>query len=154
MSMGVISRVEEPTEWCSGMVPVPTKNDLVHICVDLTHLNNAVCRENYILPSVEQTLGSLAGAIVFSKLDANRGFWQVPLSPESAHYTTFITPSGRYHFNRLPFGIASAPEHFQRRMSVILNGLRGIVCHMDDILIWGKDQQEHNVRLHTVLHKL
>lgn len=153
-SMGVISRVEEPTEWCSGMVPVPTKNDSVRICVDLTHLNDAVCREKYILPSVEQTLGSLAGAVVFSKLDANRGFWQVPLSPESAHYTTFITPFGRYHFNRLPFGIASAPEHFQRRMSVILNGLPGVVCHMDDILIWGKDQQEHNVRLHTVLHKL
>lgn len=153
-SMGVISRVEEPTDWCSGMVPVPTKNDSVRICVDLTHLNEAVCREKYILPSVEQTLGSLAGAKVFSKLDANRGFWQVPLSPESAHYTTFITPFGRYHFNRLPFGIASAPEHFQRRMSVILNGLPGVVCHMDDILIWGKDQQEHNSRLHTVLNKL
>ncbi|XP_054871220.1 uncharacterized protein K02A2.6-like [Amphiprion ocellaris] len=153
-SMGVISRVEEPTEWCSGMVPVPTKNDSVRICVDLTHLNEAVCREKYILPSVEQTLGSLFGAKVFSKLDANRGFWQVPLSPESAHYTTFITPFGRYHFNRLPFGIASAPEHFQRKMSVILNGLPGVVCHMDDILIWGQDQQEHNTRLHTVLNKL
>uniref|UniRef100_A0A1A8CXN4 Gypsy retrotransposon integrase-like protein 1 n=1 Tax=Nothobranchius kadleci TaxID=1051664 RepID=A0A1A8CXN4_NOTKA len=153
-SMGVISRVEEPTEWCAGMVPVPTKNDSVRICVDLTHLNEAVCREKYILPSVEQTLGSLAGAKVFSKLDANRGFWQVPLSPESAHYTTFITPFGRFYFNRLPFGIASAPEHFQRRMSVILNGLPGVVCHMDDILIWGQDQQEHNARLHTVLNKL
>ncbi|XP_061159755.1 uncharacterized protein K02A2.6-like [Syngnathus typhle] len=153
-SIGVISRVEEPTEWCSGMVPVPTKSDSVRICVDLTHLNEAVCREKYILPSVEQTLGSLTGAKVFSKLDANRGFWQVPLAPESAHYTTFITPFGRFHFNRLPFGIASAPEHFQRRMSMILNGLPGVVCHMDDILIWGKDQPEHNARLHTVLKKL
>ncbi|XP_061135154.1 polyadenylate-binding protein-interacting protein 1 isoform X4 [Syngnathus typhle] len=153
-SIGVISRVEEPTEWCSGMVPVPTKSDSVRICVDLTHLNEAVCREKYILPSVEQTLGSLTGAKVFSKLDANRGFWQVPLAPESAHYTTFITPFGRFHFNRLPFGIASAPEHFQRRMSMILNGLPGVVCHMDDILIWGKDQPEHNARLHTVLNKL
>ncbi|KAF7646500.1 hypothetical protein LDENG_00187310 [Lucifuga dentata] len=51
--IGVISRVEEPTDWCSGMVPVPTKNGSVHICVDLTHLNEAVCREKYILPSVE-----------------------------------------------------------------------------------------------------
>uniref|UniRef100_A0A1A7X3E1 Gypsy retrotransposon integrase-like protein 1 n=1 Tax=Iconisemion striatum TaxID=60296 RepID=A0A1A7X3E1_9TELE len=152
-SMGVVSRVEEPTEWCAGMVPVPTKNGSVRICVDLTHLNEAVCREKYILPSVERTLGSLAGAKIFSKLDANRGFWQVPLSPESAPYTTFITPLGRYYFNRLPFGIASAPEHFQRRMSVILNGLPGVVCHMDDILIWGQDQQD-DTRLHIVLSKL
>lgn len=127
-SMGVISRVEEPTEWCLGMVPVPTKNDSVLICVDLTHLNEAVCREKYILPSVEQTLGSLAGAKVFNKLDANRSFWQVPLSPESALYTMLITPFGHYHFNRLPFGIASATEYFQRKMSVILNGLPGMVC--------------------------
>lgn len=152
--IGVISRVEAPTEWCSGMVPVPTKNGSVRICVDLTHLNEAVCREKYILPSVEQTIGSLAGAKVFSKLDANRGFWQIPLSPESALYTTFITPFGRFHFNRLPFGIASAPEHFQRRMSMIIDGLQGVVCHMDDVLIWGRDQQEHDIRLHTVLNKL
>ncbi len=52
---GVITRVEELTEWCTGMVPVPTKTDSVRISVDLTHLNNAVCREKYILPSVEQT---------------------------------------------------------------------------------------------------
>lgn len=116
----------------------------MRICVDLTRLNEAVCREKYILPSVEQTLGSLAGAQVFSKLDANRGFWQIPLSPESARYTTFITPFGRFYFNRLPFGIASAPEHFQRK----------IVCHMDDVLIWGKDQHQHDTRLHAVLHKL
>ncbi len=152
--IGVISRVVEPTDWCLGMVPVPTKTGSVRICVDLTRLNEAVCREKYILPSVEQTIGSLAGAKVFSKLDANRGFWQIPSSPESARYTTFITPFGRFYFNRLPFGIASAPEHFQRRMSMIIDGLQGVVCHMDDILIWGKDQQEHDVRLHTVLRKL
>lgn len=153
-SLGVISRVEEPTEWCSGMVPVPSKNGSVRICVDLTRLNEAVCREKYILPSVEQTLGSLAGAQLFSKLDANRGFWQIPLSPESALYTTFITPFGRFYFNRLPFGIASAPEHFQRRMSMILDGLQGVVCHMDDVLVWGKDQEEHDIRLHAALNKL
>ena len=152
--IGVISRVEEPTEWCSGMVPVPSKSGSVRICVDLTRLNEAVCREKYILPSVEQTIGSLAGAKVFSKLDANRGFWQIPLSPESSLYTTFITPFGRFHFNRLPFGIASAPEHFQRRMSMIIDGLQGVVCHMDDVLIWGRDLQEHDIRLHTVLNKL
>ncbi len=55
--LGVITMVEEPTDWCLGMVPVPKKNGAVRICVDLTKLNEAVCREKYILPSVEQSLG-------------------------------------------------------------------------------------------------
>lgn len=58
--IGVISRVEEPTDWCLGMVVVPKKNSDPRICVDLTKLNESVRREKYILPSVEQSLGSLA----------------------------------------------------------------------------------------------
>jgi hypothetical protein len=80
-SLGVISRVEEPTEWCAGMVVMPKKDkESVRLCVDLTGLNVYVCREKYILPSVDQSLGMLAGAKFFSKLDANMGFWQIPLT--------------------------------------------------------------------------
>lgn len=81
------------------------------VSITLKKMNDAVCREKFILPSVEHTLGMLAGATVFSKLDANMGFWQIPLTSDSVKYTTFITPFGRYYFNHLPFGIASAPEH-------------------------------------------
>ena len=103
---------------------------------------------------MEQILAQIAGARVFSKLDANSEFWQIPLSKESSLLTTFITPYGRFCFNRLPFGITSAPEHFQRRMSVILRDLDGVVCLIDDILVHGKTQQEHDVRLHAVLKRL
>lgn len=84
------------------MVVVPIKDGTVRLCVDLTKLNEAVCREKYILPSVEQSLGMLAGAKIFSKLDANSGFWQIPLTPNTAKLTTFITPFGRFFFNCLP----------------------------------------------------
>lgn len=134
--MGVITKIEEPTDWCFGMVVVPKKSGAVRICVDFTKMNEAVCREKYILPSVEHTLGMLAGATVFSKLDANMGFWQILLAEESARYTTSITPFGRYYFNSLPFGIASAPEHFQRTMvTEVTSGLEGVLRHMDDILV-------------------
>ncbi|KAI2648260.1 hypothetical protein H4Q32_018307 [Labeo rohita] len=132
--MGVISKVTEPTAWCSGMVvvPKPTKNKL-RICVDLTPLNAAVKKERHILPAVDQTLAMMSDAKVFTKLGARSGFWQIPLTPESRPLTTFITPFGRYFFNRLPFGIASAPEHFQRRMWQMFENFEGVLCHADDV---------------------
>ena len=68
--------------------------------------------------------------------------------------TTFVTPFGRYHFNRLPFGITSAPEVFQKQMSQALDGLDGVVCLMDDILVYGSNQEEHDARLLAVLNRL
>ena len=113
-----------------------------------------VLRERHILPAVDHTLGMLAGAKIFSKLDATLGFWQIPLSDESKLLTTFITPFGRYAFNRLPFGISSAPEHFQRRMFQMLEGCAGTVCHTDDILVYGENKTQHDERLRQVLRKL
>ena len=136
------------------MVVVPKKSGAVRICVDLKPLNSSVLREPYPIPTVDDTLALLSGATHFSKLDANSGFWQVPLAEESHHLTTFITPSGRYQFNMLPFGISSAPELFQRRMSRILDGLEGVVCLIDDVLVFGKSQEEHNARLLAVFKRL
>ena len=73
------------------------------------------------------------------------------MDPSSRLLTTFLTPFGRFCYNKLPFGIASAPEHFQCRMNSMLEGLPGVVCHIDDILIYGKDLQEHNERLTSTL---
>ncbi len=135
------------------MVVVLKPSGAVRICVDLTKLNNAVNRERYILPSVEHSLGQLQRAKVFLKLDANSGVWQIPLSQNSTLLTTFITPFGRFCFNQLCFGISLAPQHFQKRMSQILEGLEGVLCHMDNILVFGVSQTEHGQRLFVVLQK-
>lgn len=79
--LGVISKIDAPTEWCAGMVVVPKPNGKVRICVDLTKLNASVRRERHIMPSVEHTLAQIRGAKYFSKLDANSGFWQIELTP-------------------------------------------------------------------------
>ena len=71
--MGVISPIQEPTDWCAGKVPVRKKNGLVRICVDLTQLNESIKRELHPLPVVEHVFAQLAEAKVFSKLDANLG---------------------------------------------------------------------------------
>jgi len=104
-SLNVMSRVDEPSLWCAAMVVVPKKNsETVRICVDFQPLNECVLREVHPLPAkVEETLlAQLSGATVFSKVDAKCGFWQIPLAEHSRHLTTFITPFGRYCFNKLP----------------------------------------------------
>ena len=83
---GVISSVEEPTNWCAEVVEYRRQNENVY-------------RENHPLPVVDQILMQLTGAQLFSKLDANPGFWQIPLARDSALLTTFITPFGHFCFN-------------------------------------------------------
>ena len=144
--MQIISKVDEPTEWCAGMVVVPKADGKVRICVDLTKLNESILREYHPLPNIDHTLAQLAGATIFSKLDA--------LSPESAKLTTFITPFGRFCFNRLPFGISSAPEHFQKRISQVLEETDGALCLMGDILVYGSSVKDHNEHLEATLHNL
>ena len=152
--LGVISPVDSPTDWCAGMVVVPKPGGKVRICVDLTKLNESVKRKKHPLPTVELTLSQISGAKVFSKLDANAGFWQIPLAEESKQLTTFITPNRRFFFTRLPFGIFSAPEHNQKRKSSLLEGLPRVVCQMDDVLIYGPNQETHDRRVHIALQKL
>lgn len=153
-SIGVISRVDQPSPWCAGMVVVPKKNGTVRVCVDLRPLNENVMRETFPLPTVDDILGQLKGATIFSKLDANSGFWQIPLAPESRPLTTFITPFGRFQFNKLPFGIRSAPEVYQKRMSQILEGLDGVLCLIDDVLVFAATEKQHSARLQAALRRI
>ena len=139
-------------DWCAPMVPVEKKNkEQKCVCVDLKRLNKAVKRERYILPTLEDIAPKLAGAKVFSTLDASCGFLQIPLDATSQKLTTFISLMGRFCFRRLPFGITSAPEIFQRQMSTLLKDHDGVVVVMGDILVYGATRKEHDSRLDAVL---
>ena len=130
---------------------MPKPSGKVRICVDMKPLNKNVTREFHPLPAIDETLAQLSGARIFTKLDGNAGFWQIPLAKESRPPTTFITPFGRYQFNALSFGITSAPELFQKRKNALLCNMNGVLCLMDDVLVYGKDQREHDKRLEAVL---
>lgn len=100
-SMGVISKVDEPTPWCAGMVAVPKKN-------------KGVLRDVHPLPKVDDILAQLPGARLFSKLDANSGFWQIPLqkiaSPEYIYYTSWAVL-----FQQAPFWNIKCSRAFQKK---------------------------------------
>ena len=150
----IIKEITDPTDWCAPIVAVMKKSGAVHICTDLKKLNTAVKREHYTIPNIEDLLYKMKDSTVFSKLDATSGFWQIPLDPSTAKLTTFISPFGRYYYKRLPFGISSAPEIFQRTTEDILQGETNVVCFFDDILIHSKNAEEHKTDLNSVLKRL
>ena len=154
VEQGVTSKVGRPTDWCSGLVVVPKANKTdVRLCVDLTQLNKVVKREFHPMSSVDDSLAKLGNAQYFTRLDANSGFWQIPLDTTEL-LTTFITPYGRFCFHRLCFGISSAPEIFQRTMNKILEGVPGVICHIDDVLIHDTTREEHDQRVDEAMERI
>ena len=135
---GHIAKVTTPTDWVSSMVVV-TKQDKVRICLDPKDLNRAIKREHYRLPVVEEVVAAFPDAKVFSIFDAKSGFLQIKLYYESSPLMTFNTPQGQYQWLRLPFGVKSVPEIFQRVMDQMLEGIEGARAIMDGILVTGKD---------------
>ena len=99
-------------------------------------------------------LTSVAGSSIFSTLDLAHAYQQVVLDDEAQQMTTITTHKGLYHVKRLPFGVASAPSMFQRIMESILQGMPGVIVYIDDILVSGKDEQDHLEKLDTVFTKL
>ena len=98
-AMDVIRKVDKPTEWVNSLVVVEKpKSKKLRVCLDPRPLNKAIRREHFHLPTLEDITTRLTGACIFSKLDANHGYWQVPLAEESQLLTTFNSPFGRYCF--------------------------------------------------------
>ena len=95
----------------------------------------------------------MPNAKYLSVLDASSGFWQIKLDHESSKLCTFNTPFGRYSFKRLPFGISSAQDVFQTCMSEIFEDTEGVEVVVDDILVWGVDEKQHDMRLEKVLQR-
>ena len=154
----ILAPVSEATDWVSSMVTVVKPNKL-RICIDPKDLNRAIKRRHYPLPTVEEIATSLSKAKVFSVLDAKSGFWQVPLDDSSSRLTTFNTPFGRYRWLRMPFGISSAPEEFQRRMNDTFGDIKGTAVIADDLLVYGEGDDiktatsDHDKNLRIVLER-
>ncbi|KAK2718380.1 hypothetical protein QYM36_005628 [Artemia franciscana] len=135
------------------MVMVEKKDGGVRLCIDPVDLNKAIKRPYYPVPSFDDAVAELDGAAVFSRLDARSGYWILPLSTRSSYYTTFSTIYGRYRWKRYPFGLVSAQDEFQRKMKEAFEGLEGIRILVDDILVYGKNREEHDQRLSAVFRR-
>ena len=150
----IIEKVNH-SEWAAPVVPVLKPDGSIRLCGDYKITVNPVLEiDKYPLPTPEDLFATLAGGQKFSKLDLSHAYQQVLLGEESRKFVTINTHKGLYHYNRLPFGIASAPAVFQQLMEQILQGLPGVACYLDDVLITGQNDQDHLAHLEAVLKRL
>ena len=152
--LGILAKEEGPTEWVSNLHVADKPNGKIRICIDPRDLNKGIKRHHYPMNTIEDVVSRIPGAKVFSVFDANQGFHQIKLAPESSKLTTFQTPFGRYRYQRLPMGISSSPEIFQRAMTDALEGLEKTECIMDDILVWGQDDPDHDDQVEKFLQRI
>jgi len=143
LEMGVI----EPSnaEWAFPVVVVPKPHGQFRFCVDYRRLNEMTVRDVYPIPRMNDCLDSLGDASVFSTIDCNAGYWQMPLAEEDRDKTTFTSHAGLYRFLRLPFRLTNAPASFQWALDIILSGLRWKPClvYLDDVIVFSRSTDEH-----------
>ena len=146
--------------WGAPVLLVPKKDGTWRFCVDFRNLNAVTVRDSFPLPRIDDLLHKVGQAGIFSKMDMQSGFHQVPMEEDSIETTGFSLPEtveGSSHFEWIvmPFGLMNAPSTFQRLVSRVLVGCETFTAaYIDDILIFSKDEDEHAQHLRKVLECL
>ena len=142
------------SEWCFQLVPVIKKDGTIRMALDFRPLNEICKFDAFPMPRVDSTLEKLAGAKVFSKIDLTKGYYQMEIAEEDCCKTAFRFDGQLYEFVRTPFGLASAPQSFQRLMNKVLGDLPFVAIYLDDVIIFSGDTKEHCRHLAEVFKRL
>ena len=153
LELGVAEPSHSP--WASPIVPVLKKDGSIRLCIDYRKLNSVTAGDPYYMVTLEEILEKVGNSRCLSKLDLSKGFYQIGIEEGSREKTAFITPFGKYCFNRMPFGLRNAPAIFQRGMEVVLRGCYDCASpYIDDILVFSVNEVEHLEDLRRVLEAL
>ncbi|XP_054267071.1 uncharacterized protein K02A2.6-like [Macrosteles quadrilineatus] len=144
-----------PIPWATPTVNVEKNYGSIRICGDLrVTLNQNLVPENAIIPTFEELTNKVAGGQEFSKIDLRDAYLQMEVVEEHRKYLVIATHSGYYKYKRLPFGISSSPGIFQRYMERLLAGIPQVGVLLDDIIITGRNKNEHLRNLREVLKRM
>ena len=153
-NLGIISPVQH-AEWATPIVPIMKRDGNICLCGDYkVTVNQSLTPDSYPLPRLEDIFAALQNGKLFTKLDLSQAYQQLPLDEDSKKFTTINTHKGLFQYNRLPFGISTAPSIFQRLMENLLRDLPNVCVYIDDILVSGKNEADHLHNLEQVLARL
>jgi hypothetical protein len=124
--------------------------------VDYCSLNEVTIKNKYPLPRIDDLFDQLNGACVFSKIDPRSGYHQLKIRASDIPKTAFITWYGLYEYTVMSFGLTNAPVYFMYLMIKVFMGYldKFVVVVIDDILIFSKNEEEHEEHLRLILQKL
>ena len=150
-ALGVITHIDQPTDWVSLITYVQKANSELCLCLDLCDLNRAIHWDHHKTSTVEEVIHKFSNSYYFTKLEAHHGYWSIVLDEESSLLTTFNSPFGRYHFQHLPFGLVCSQDIFQKKMDQFLKECPGCIRIADDITIHGCTEVEHDAHLWNLM---
>ena len=166
---GIITKSISP--WASPVVIVlkksaPGEPPQRRMCVDFRKLNKTQpevhnmnggkgCISLVPLPKIDELYAKLQGYKIFSTLDLRSGYYHIGLSHSAKSKTAFvISGMGKYEINRVPFGLAQAPVHFQKLINKVLTDCNFAMGYLDDIIIFSKTEEEHLEHLETIFNRV
>ncbi|XP_025996247.1 uncharacterized protein K02A2.6-like [Solenopsis invicta] len=153
-SQDIIERVHL-SNWSTPVVIVKKPDGRIRLCADYsTGVNRALRNNTYPLPNADNIITKVNSNSYFSVLDLSDAFLQIEVAEDHRDITTITTPKRVFRFKRLPFCIKTAPAIFQQAINHILAGLKGVYAYIDDVIIMGSTQQEHDKRLRATLQRL
>ncbi|XP_037805897.1 uncharacterized protein K02A2.6-like [Lucilia sericata] len=150
---GVLVHVDN-SEWGTPLVPIIKPNGQIRICGDYKSTINKYLEDvKYPLPLIDELFASLRGEL-FTKLDLSNAYNQLALDEDSQLLCAWSTHLGIFKMTRLPFGVKPAAAIFQKTSENILRGIPNVVNYLDDIIITGRNFEDHVKTIELVLSKL
>ncbi|GJS43006.1 putative reverse transcriptase domain-containing protein [Tanacetum coccineum] len=151
---GFIRQSHSP--WGATVLFVKKKDGSMRMCIDYRELNKLTIKNRYPLPRIDDLFDQLQGACCFSKIDLRSGYHQLRVREEDIPKTAFRTRYGHFEFTVMPFGLTNAPAIFMDLMNRVCKPYldKFINVFIDDILIYSRSEEEHEVHLKTILDLL
>ncbi|XP_062714146.1 uncharacterized protein K02A2.6-like [Aedes albopictus] len=153
---GIISKgPSSEAEWGTPLAPVLKKDSSIRLCADYRITVNPFLVDNrHPFPVIDEIFAALQGGKYFSKLDLKNAYYQLEVDADTRHLLAWSTHRGVYLMNRLPFGTKTACAIFQATLEKVLQGCRGTVSYLDDVMVSGRTVEEHLENLNAVLTRL